>query len=72
MGRGVWVLGHGEGIRSPGEGGGVLVPGLGAMLTVWLPAREGDPGAADDESVRSWEAGFDADGARGRGDGVLC
>lgn len=22
MGRGAWVLGHGEGIRSPGEGGG--------------------------------------------------
>jgi len=37
-----------------------------------LPVREGDPSAADDESVRSWEAGFDADGAGGCGDGVLC
>jgi hypothetical protein len=48
------------------------VSGLPAMLMVLLPVREGDPSAADDESVRSWEAGFDADGAGGCGDGVLC
>jgi len=42
------------------------------MLMVFLPVRERDPSAADDESVRSWEAGFDADGAGGCGDGVLC
>jgi len=41
------------------------------MLMVLLPAREGDFGAADDESVRSWKAGFNADGAGGCRDGVL-
>lgn len=42
------------------------------MLMMLLPTRAGHPSSTNDESVCSWEAGFDADGARGRGNGVLC